>query len=330
MPAWLIFSLSAAAVVLAGVRLARDGDVIAERTGLGGVWVGAILVAAATSLPELTVDIFAVRQGHESLAVGDLFGSSMTNMLILAVADLATTHRALLTRVAVNQTLVGVIAIGLTATAVAGVLSAGHFTVMSVGWAPLAIGAGYLAGMRLLHQNRAEPPFMTTAAATAAASERSPGLRRAVIGFAFGAAVILAAAPFLARSAADLAVQWGVSTGFIGVLLLAVTTSLPEVAVTVSSLRAGSYDLAVGNLLGSNCFNMVILLPLDLVDGGGSILARVEPGVLIAGSFAILLMAQTLIEVLNKAERRVWNFEPAALLRVATYGLGIVLIYRVG
>lgn len=91
MPAWLIFAVASAAVVVAGVRLARDGDVIAERTGLGGAWVGAILLAAATSLPELTTDIFAVRQGQVSLAVGDLFGSSMVNMLILAVADLATT-----------------------------------------------------------------------------------------------------------------------------------------------------------------------------------------------------------------------------------------------
>ena len=100
---------------------------------MGGLWVGAILVAAATSLPELVTDVNAVLQGHPSLAVGDLLGSSMANMMILAVADLLGRSPRLLTRVAINQALVGTLGICLTILAAIG-------TVTGRGFGPLPTG----------------------------------------------------------------------------------------------------------------------------------------------------------------------------------------------
>jgi cation:H+ antiporter len=92
-PPWLVFLLSAAAVVLAGTRLSRDGDALAERTGRGGAWVGAILVAGVTSLPEFATAGHAVTRRQVDLAVGGLFGECMANMLILTIADAATGRR---------------------------------------------------------------------------------------------------------------------------------------------------------------------------------------------------------------------------------------------
>lgn len=86
------FVVSASLLVGAGIRLARDGDLVAAGTGLGGMWVGAILVAAMTSLPEFTTDMSAVWRNVPGLAVGDLFGSNTANVLILATADLLTRH----------------------------------------------------------------------------------------------------------------------------------------------------------------------------------------------------------------------------------------------
>lgn len=311
------------------MRLARYGDTIAARTGLGGLWVGAILVAAATSLPELTTDLHAVLQGNPSLAVGDLFGSSMANMMILAVGDLLTRHTRMLTRVTINQALVGTLGILLTAIAALGILGAGAGAPFGIGWGAIAIGVVYVAGMRLLHRNRPEPPFRTEAE-VAEARRRAGELRTAFVGFGVAALVILVAARFLASSAAALADALGVSQGFIGVVLLAITTSLPEVVVSIASIRAGSYDLAVGNLLGSNCFNMAILLPLDVVDGSGPLLAAVEPGLVLAALFAMLLTALALLDVLNKSERKLWAIEPGPGAMILVYALGLYLVYRSG
>ena len=83
------FTGLALGVAIAGTFLARSADRIAELTGLGRLIIGSLLLAAVTSLPELTVDIAAVRAGLTDIAVGDLFGSSLMNLFILACLDLA-------------------------------------------------------------------------------------------------------------------------------------------------------------------------------------------------------------------------------------------------
>ncbi|MBI4501103.1 MAG: sodium:calcium antiporter [Gemmatimonadetes bacterium] len=324
---WIVFILSGAAVAGAGVRLARDGDAIAATTGLGGLWVGAILVAAATSLPELSTDISAVLQGNPTLAVGDLMGSNMANMAILAVADLASFRTRILTRVAINQALVGLLSIGLTAIAAAGILAGARFSLLGLTWPTLAIGFTYLAGMRLLHHNRPAPPFRRPEEVEEARAHTRP-LRWAIAGLVISAMVILIAAPYLARSAATLAERLGVSQGFVGLLLLAVATSLPEVAVSIESMRMGSYDLAVGNLLGSNCFNMAALVVLDAVGGAGPLLASGDATLLIGAVFGILMTALALLDVLNKSEKRVWVVEPGPAFILLAYAAGVYLAYR--
>ncbi|MGV3721012.1 MAG: sodium:calcium antiporter [Actinomycetota bacterium] len=331
MSPWLVFLLSAAAVIVAGSRLSRDGDAIAEGTGLGGAWVGAILVAGATSLPELATDVYAVRAGDVNLAVGDLFGSCMANMLILGVADLLHTKVQVLTRVAINQVLVGVLAISLVALAILGIVAHVPATMLGAGWSAWAIGVGYVAGMRLLHLNRGEPPFQSVGEAEEAAAQvRRHSLRRAYAGFALSALVILFAARYLASSAGEIALLLGLSSGLVGMVLVALTTSLPEVTVSIAAVRSGSYDLAVGNLLGSNCFNIAILFVLDFVDGPAALLGRASPSLAVGAVFAILLMSQALIGILNRSERRVGFFEPDATLLVLTYFGGLYPTYLAG
>lgn len=328
MPAWLIFALGAAAVAGAGIRLAKDGDTIAEGTGLGGMWVGAILVAAATSLPELVTDINAVLQANPSLAVGDLFGSSMANMLILAVADLVSRQPRLLMRVAINQSLVGTLGIFLTAVAALGVVIGRALGPLPFGWSTVVIALAYVAGMRLLHRNREAPPFRTPGQVAETRPSRKD-VRRAIVGFAVAALVILVAAPYLASSSAELADQLSISQGFAGMIFLAVTTSLPEAAVSYASVRTGAYNLAVGNLLGSNCFNMAALVPLDLVDGPGAMLRGVDPGLVVGALFGVLLMSLAMLDLMNKAERRIWMLEPGPVFMILAYLAGLVAVYRV-
>lgn len=323
MPAWITFLISGALLVAAGVRLARDGDAIAERTGLGGLWVGAILVSAATSLPEITTDVSAVRQGTPSLAVGDLFGSNMANLTILAVADLLTRHTRMLARVALNQLAVGSVGICLTSIAVLGILVPGA-TLLGFGWATLAVGIAYVAGMRHLHRNRPEPPFRRPEEVAAARPTRHE-YHRALIGFAAASVVIVVAAPFLARSTALLADQLGISQGFAGLVLLAVTTSLPEAVVTAASVRAEAYDLAIGNLFGSNCFNMAALLLLDGADGSGSLLASVDRTLVVGALVGVLMTTLAMLGVLDRHERGRRRLELGPVVMIAVYVAGLVV-----
>ncbi len=323
---FLVFLLSATALVVAGVRLARDGDTIASGTGLGGLWVGAVLVAAATSLPEIATDVSAVRQGARGLAIGDLFGSNMANMLILALADLATRQTRILTRVAVNQLAVGALAIALATIATLGVLRPGP-AMLTMGWAPLVVAVAYAAGMRYLHRNRPEPPFRDPAE-IAAAPPRRGTLGAASARFAAAALLVLVAAPFLAAATAAIAAGLGLSHGFAGVVILAVVTSLPEAIVTFASLRTGSYDLAIGNLLGSNCFNMAAITILEVADGRGSVLADADPELPVAALTGVLLTTLAMLGVLDRAERSPRRIDLGPVVMVAVYVAGLVLVAR--
>jgi cation:H+ antiporter len=322
----LAFLVSAGALVAAGIQLARAGDVVADGTGLGRMWVGAILVAAATSLPELTTDVSAVRQGHPTLAVGDLFGSSMANMLVLAVADLLTRRTRILARVAVNQLAVGTIAICLTTIAMIAMRVHG-WTLGGIGWGTAVIVLAYVAGMVYLHRNRGEPPFEARGDAETAAPSRA-AVRRAILRFAVAGAVVLVSGPFLASSTAGLADHAGLSHAFAGLLLLAVTTSMPEASVTLASLRAGSHDLAVGNLFGSNCFNMAALLALDLADGSSSVLASVDDHLVVSALAGVLLTGLAMLGVLDRAERTARRLDPIPLLMIGLYVVALALNYR--
>ena len=326
MPPEFVFAVTAVIIVVAGARLSRDGEAIADRTGLGQAWVGAILVASATSMPEIVVDIAAVRQGDTALAIGDLFGSSMANMLILGIADLMTRGARLMTQVAVKEGTVGVLAMTLTAVAAGGILAGEQFVLFGAGWAPITIAAAYILGVRLIHTNRGGGASAGNQHSSGRAAKR--GIRRPAIGFGIAAVVILVAGPYLARSAGDLAEKWGIASGFFGMVFLAVATSLPEVAVVTSAIKAGAYTLAVGNIFGCNCFNMVVLVILDFVDGGESLLANVEPGIVMGAVFAIILTGQALLDLLNRSEHRVWYIEPGPGLMVLTYAAGLFLTYR--
>jgi cation:H+ antiporter len=327
MPAALLLALqfvaSAAAVVVAGSYLARYADAIGDRTGIGGLWIGTVLLAAATSLPELGTDVFAVRLGATDLALGDLFGSSMANMLILALLDLGFPTLRLVQKAAYDNLLSAALAIILTAVAMFGLLAPSSVSLFGLGaesWLMIAI---YLVGSRVVYRR-------STAVSQGPAAEpgpKTPTLRMAILGFAVAAAAILIAAPFFARSAQQIAERSGYGNTFVGTWLMGLCTSLPEFVATLAAVRLRAFDLAVGNLFGSNAFNMILIGALDLAHGGHPVLAIGDPAHAITGLLAIILMTLSIAAILFRAERSYTLIEPSSAVMLLTYILGLLLVY---
>lgn len=324
MPDWLVFLIAAGAIVIAGSGLAFCADVIADRTGLGGLWFGAVFVAFVTSLPELVTDVSAVRRGAITLALGDLFGSSMANMAILASVALLFSARRLLQRAALEHVLTAALATSQTAVALV-------FIEMNPGWSVLGVGPGviviavlFLFGTLAIRERQA-------AAGVAEEREIAPGLPfpTAIVGFAVAAAVILVAGPFLAKSADHLAEQTGLGESFFGSFALALVTSLPELAVSTAAIRIGAVNLAIANLMGSNAMNMMLLLPLD-VASAGDLLSFADPGVQTAAAAAILLMAIGTSSIVLKAQRGRLPLDVAAMVILAAYAMGLWAVHSAG
>ena len=153
-----------------------------------------------------------------------------------------------------------------------------NLAVLGIGPAILLLVAAYVFGVRLIYLDQ------RIAARTAAEQglpehsvSESMTLTKAIAGFAVCALVIFIAGPFLAHSADDLARLSGLGGSFVGTTLVAFSTSLPELVATLAALRLGAHDLAIGNVFGSNAFNMILLAPLDMVHTKGPILAEVAP-----------------------------------------------------
>lgn len=327
----VVFGTSAAAVVVAGVGLARAGDAIAWRTGLGGLFVGMLLMAAATSLPEIVTDVSAAAAGSPDLAIGDLFGSSMANMAILAVVDLAYRRRVWPT-IGLGHARLAAVAMGLTALVLLAIVSPVRLAVGWVGVESIAVVAGYVLAAAWIRRATSAPrpaaePVVGEELLIPIGWGAGGGLRQQVLIFAGATAVIFVAAPFLALSAQGIAAQTGIAETFVGATLLAVATSLPELVASMAAVRIGAHDLAVANLFGSNAFNMTIVLFVDLAYAPGPVLAAVSVQQLIPGIGALLLMAIAMGAIVHGAATRLRRGEPDAVLLLLGYGLLLMLAW---
>lgn len=281
--AFLVFLVSAAFVVAAGIGLARYGDDLAESTGWGKLWVGTLLVGIATSLPEVTVNISAVwLEDSPNLALGNIFGANMMNVFVLGCVALAFGVGNLFGGQGRDTELLILLGLGLVALALLfGVVGDVKIGPASLG--TLLILAGYLFGMRAVYRaGQTQMHLEDVPAPTGSA-------RKAWIGFGISVAVVIVAGRYLASSADAIATATGISASFIGVLLVSIVTTLPEASVTVAATLRRSYGIAMGNVYGSNAFNVTILFFSDLFSDT-PLLAKMQPAHYAAALGALALM----------------------------------------
>ncbi len=330
--ACVMFLVSASVLVWAGSTLAGYADQIAERMKMSRLFVGTIMLAFATSLPELVTDITAARAGAPDLALGDLFGSSMANMAILAIIDLLYRGRVW-PSVELGHARVAAVAIALTSLAALGILTESTLAVGWVGVTPILIAALYVVSIAWFRRtpSLARPGLETPVIpiqrpigwSEKAASRSLTGLWAR---FAGSALVILITAPFVTLSVKAVADATGIAQTFLGAAILAVTTSLPELIASIASIRIGAYDMAVGNLFGSNIANMSVLLFADLAYTEGPILSAVAPTQAVSALGAILLMAIAVAAIVGESETRMRKLEPDAIVLLLVYAATLVAI----
>ena len=333
-PTVLQFLAAGGVIVLAGAALTQFGDIIAERTRLGGLLVGSILIAGATSLPELAIDIHALRLDSADMAAGDLMGSSLFNLLILAVLDLTRySHGQMFSRASAEHAVAASVSIILTAIVAIFILLGPELegvTVLRVGPGTIVLVAAYAFGARLVFsgtRDRATADREGGGTPLIPAIDRL-GLKGAVAGYLVAAAVILVAAPFLARAAKELAEQTGLGGTFFGTTFVALCTSLPEVTTTFSAVRMKAFDMAIGNIFGSNSFNMLIFVPLDAVFDG-SLFSAVATTHAYTAMCVIVVTTVVVLGQLRSVERKRPFLEPDALLAVALILAALTGLYFV-
>lgn len=330
---WLNLLLCIAAIGFAGARLSRYGDVIAEKTGMGRGWVGLILLATVTSLPELVSGISAVTiAGVPDIAVGDVLGSCVFNLAILVVVDFLHPGESIYSRASRGHilsagfgiVLIGAVAFSLLLARREETLAIGHIGA----YTPLII-ALYLLAMRTLHQY--ERRELAEFAGDVAERYAHVSLRRAAIGYALAAVVVVAAGIWLPFVGAEIAREMGWHDSFVGTLFVAAATSTPEVAVTVAAVRLGALDMAVANLLGSNLFDILILAIDDIFYLKGPILAHVSQAHALSAVSAIIMTGMAVVGLFYRPAGPLWrSVSWISLFMLALYLLNSYILFRHG
>jgi cation:H+ antiporter len=332
------FVVSAIVIAIAGTILAKRADEIAEVTKLGRLVVGSVLLAGVTSLPELTVDITAVRAGLADIAVGDLLGSCLMNLLILALLDLCQNRQGkLLSRTAAAHALGGLLSVGLLALAGLALLVVRQTPQATLGGIHLflwGIGIVYLFGVRLVFLDqriavRSDADALGKSVADVASPPASLNRPWWRIGgeFVLAALAVIVAGPWLAKSAGQISESSGLGGTFVGTTLVAFSTSLPELVASIAALRLGAIDLAVGNVFGSNAFNVLLLLPLELA-APGNLLVDASPIHVVSVFAAILATSTVLIGQLYQSNRRIPIIEPDAWLVIVVVVGALALLHQ--
>ncbi|TCV84099.1 sodium:calcium antiporter [Sulfurirhabdus autotrophica] len=328
--AWIQFAVCLVLIGWGGVKLSHYGDVIAEKTGMGGTWIGLILMATVTSLPELVTGVSAVGFANTpDIAVGDVLGSCVFNLLIIVVLDFLYRKESVYTRASQGHVLsagFGVLLIGFAGFNMLLSANGNMPSFWHVGvYTPIIILI-YAVAMRTVF--RYEREHMS--AAVEGAAERYPGLtlKQASLRYAGAAGMVVAAAlwlPFVGKTIATL-MEWHES--FVGTLFVAFATSVPELAVTIGALRIGAIDMAIGNVLGSNLFDILILAIDDILYLPGPLLSHTSQSHAVTALSAMMMTGVAIIGLLYRPKARVFKTVGwASLFLFSLYLLNTYVIY---
>ncbi|OGP65465.1 MAG: sodium:proton exchanger [Deltaproteobacteria bacterium RBG_16_42_7] len=330
---WLIFLGCTSAILYSGIKLSKYGDIIAEKSGLGRVWIGVILIASITSLPELVTGLSSVIIFKTpDIAAGNVLGSCVFNMLILALLDIFDKSSPISSRVQQGHTLsagFGILLLCIVAVNIfLSTTSTGMF--IALGWiglyTPLII-LFYLIAMRLIfsYEKRIIAAFI---------EERVEGLKYekipkkdVYINFSINALVVVIAALFLPGIGKEIAVKTGLGESFVGNIFIAISTTIPELVVSISALKIGAGDMAIGNLFGSNIFNITILAIDDIFFMEGPLLSFVESTHMVSAISAIIMMTIAIIGLTYRASKKQLFLSWDAIGIAAVYIFNLIVLY---
>lgn len=315
---FLYFFIAAAITVFAATKLSTYADVISTKTAVGGMLIGSMLLAGATSLPEITTSYTSIILGNPDLAVGNVLGSNVFNLLILALLDLYFRKDQFFKRIWIQHRYTAGMGIALTFIILFSLQANVMYIVLGIGVDTFIILALYIIGMIVLSR------LKQTAKPENDESERTiplPSLtaRSALLRFSFAALIIMASGTLLTIVGDRIAIVTGLGASFVGSFFIAASTSLPEAVACFVACKIRNFNLAIGSILGSNLFNILILCGTDIFYRSGPLLVHVESVHEITASVTIILYLITYYLLVRVKSRTSLQYSFPSLLIVFSY-----------
>ena len=314
---FLKFLLISAVITFSGYKLTVSGDKIGDETGFGSNLVGLILLASITSLPELVTAISAAHLNSANLVFGNMIGSNIFNMVVIAVVVILGSRRMFEAK---SENIFNA-SMGLFIVSLTGVLIFLKFRFSGVIIALFYVGIMYLSFKFEHKQNekKEKPSF------------KFRQLWKEYLLFLILAMVIVVSGYYLTLICDKMAVTpfnigtqtYVLGSTFVGQLFLAISTSLPELIVSISAVKIGKIDMAYSNVFGSNIFN-IFILGISSFFYSGNMFSNVSKDILFSILIFFILVSITIASLKYRIKSK---FRYDAFLLILFYLLNLFYLF---
>ncbi|WP_170287634.1 sodium:calcium antiporter [Aquibacillus halophilus] len=322
---YVAFTIAALVSILSAIKLSTYADLISKQTRFTGFLVGTMLLAVATSLPELTTTVSAAAIGNADIAIGNGLGSILFNLFILFAMDLIFYKKRIFLEGTQNQMFPGLLCVVLLLVVFFSLWFDSNVEVLGIGLTSIIICATYVGGLWLISRKQKGE---TSSEETQESSEKQAGsLRKIVIRFGLFAILILISGSVLSIAGDSIARNTGISSTAIGSFLVAAASSFPDAVSVFVALKVLNINLAIGTLLGSNLFNILVLCIGDIFFRSGSIWVAAEDKHMLTAGIGVLLTSAVILIVRRKTARtQLWYLAPSFLV-ITSYVLFVIVIW---
>ncbi len=301
--------------------MARYGDKISEGTTISKIWMGTFLLATITSMPELVVTATSSLIKSPNIAVSDVFGSNFLDIAIIGILDLAfykVIRGPIFRKLGKEHIITLVAAIFLSIIYLFGIYLKPSGTFLNISYVSFII--------LLLWFYFQEQIFKAQRRGHVGKTGMQNDLKKMTIWFIMYSILILISGIFLSLSAKTLSRAYGISDSFFGGVVVSAITSLPEIVVSVEAIVVISFDMAVGNLIGSALFNMGLLFIADAFYIKDTIIRHIdEKSIMILSSLFILISAYTILSIADESKKK---YKLNSIVIVTIYILGLLILYE--
>ena len=306
----LEYIVVASLVVFCSIKASKYIDLLDKTTKLSGAFLGGVLLSAVTSLPELFTSISAVSLlGKPSLCIGNILGSNLFNLAVLAIATLCSIKYFSKACISKGNILVTVFVLLIYIALLLNMFNILNLEIATVNIVSIAVVLLYAVGVRYLASD-------SSGSSEEDDEEVKLTTKQIVVRFVLSSLAIVILSILMTYITDDLAAKYNIGAGLAGAIFLGVATSLPEVSSTIALIRMRNFNIAVGNIVGSNLFNLLILCIADVLCFSQSVYdysdAKVV-GLLEFGLFATIAALPMLYS------RKKWVKAATAVAAVACY-----------
>lgn len=305
-----IYAALAVCVVFFSIKLANYVDLIDKKTDLSGAFIGGVILAAVTSLPELFTSISAVLFVKQpDLVMGNILGSNLFNMCIFGGAALIAAKSLCRSTIGSSHFKTTVITFIMFSIMLLPVVFKKDYTVVGISVYSIILLVLYACSIKFMAGDSAESEGEDNSDLT---------LKQIIIRFVIMAVLLVVASIFITIAADHLSEEFNLGKTVGGALFLGVATSLPELTSSIALIRKGNFNACAGNVMGSGVFNFCIISVADILYRGGSVYISKDKSSSYLNIFGLVATAAVGAILLMKIRKK------------DTENAGLKLFYRFG